>query len=349
MHRAPHADADKPSVHDFVAARLDRNYAAAHRTLSEARARLPTFAPTRVLEFGAGLAPVTWAARAVWPELHPLSVAVEPNHDLRHVAAELITAAGEDPPHVSWQATLPATDDAPFDLVSAAFCLDALPVSALRSALVSLWARTAVGGLLTLLHPATPAGFSTTLTARELLGVGGVDGAVEHARIISPCPHAGRCPLAQGDAAHPWEGAKGAKHRRRPSACYAEQKVVESSARQYAERARRRGRERRNAVERYSYLIVQRLDGASGGHDDAHASDGTAEWGRIVRPPRVRSKHVMLDVCTAGGEVVQEVVSKGKYEQPAYRRSRKAHVGDAWHVCEEPEDEEAPDTTGASR
>ena len=166
---------------EFIAYRLDESYAAAHRAMNETRHRLPEFAPQRVLDFGAGLSPVAWAAQAVWPEA-PLRVcAVEPNAELREQGAELCAVARTVPrqaadatpahwseplrpedeyeadealeaeaplPSVAWLERLPTPDEeAPFDLVTASGCLGSLPPQALpkargnRVASVGRWAE----------------------------------------------------------------------------------------------------------------------------------------------------------------------------------------------------------------
>ena len=56
-----------PTVHDLVATQMDRSYATAHRVMREARHRLPSYTPRRVLDFGAGQSPMAWAAQASWP------------------------------------------------------------------------------------------------------------------------------------------------------------------------------------------------------------------------------------------------------------------------------------------
>ena len=56
-----------PTVHELVAMQMDRSYATAHRVMREARHRLPSYTPRRVLDFGAGQSPMAWAAQASWP------------------------------------------------------------------------------------------------------------------------------------------------------------------------------------------------------------------------------------------------------------------------------------------
>ena len=54
-----------------------------------------------------------------------------------------------------------------------------------------------------------------------------------------------------------------------------------------------------------------------------------AQWGRIIRNPRVRAKHVLLDVC-AGSDIQQLVMTKRKHDREPYRLARKAKLGEIW-------------------
>ena len=62
----------------------------------------------------------------------------------------------------------------------------------------------------------------------------------------------------------------------------------------------------------------------------AAASTG---WARVVRAPRKRSGHVVLDVCTPSGMLQRRVVAASHAEllgPGSYRMARKARWGDAW-------------------
>lgn len=65
---------------------------------------------------------------------------------------------------------------------------------------------------------------------------------------------------------------------------------------------------------------------------DAAAADGAGEWAKIVRPPLLAAKHVILDVCTPQGTMERRVPSKGKLKHVpgAYRAARKASWGGHW-------------------
>lgn len=86
-------EADEPSVDAFAAHRLHGAYAGSYRMLWEAQARMPPgWAPRDSLEFGAGLAPASWAAAELWPDAGLRCTAVEPNPHLRRAGAELCQA-----------------------------------------------------------------------------------------------------------------------------------------------------------------------------------------------------------------------------------------------------------------
>jgi ribosomal protein RSM22 (predicted rRNA methylase) len=287
-------------------------------------------------------------------------------------------------------------------LCRAAYSLSVLTPGGADAAVRSMWARTAPGGVLALIEPASSRGFSAILRARELLvpptdsaqkvdseltgetlwsdepidvdafdalmadegdapvpdagfetkevmrasggrtqGAGGfaaaerVDGvyAREHAPglIVAPCPHAGRCPLAPGATILPWGRAD-----RRPQAatCHVTQRVVESEARRYLERERRRGAQKREVREAFSYLLLRKPALHELQHHDAAGmtatQDNNSMWARVLRNPRKRRQHVLLDVCLPSGKASSEVATKRKLSRSAYRQARKTRQGDAW-------------------
>ena len=291
-----------PTVDEFVAHRLDRSYAAAHRAMREARARLPTYTPRRMLDFGAGLSPMAWAAQAAWPGASLQVCAVEPNPKLREAGAQLCAAASVVPHHthaphwsepipgadqsehrpprrarepqavelkdpqrqqedeydeydeyeeegeamevpvpgVAWRERLPTPEEAaPFELVSAHHCLVDLPAESVEGTMRALWGRTAPGGLLALVEPATPVGFAQIALARRALcgddehaaaageGGGGGGGAatawgvrlslgrarlcLDEAEIVELAPHA-PAQAAGSSGAHGAHATPGVRH-----------------------------------------------------------------------------------------------------------------------------------------
>ena len=61
---------------------------------------------------------------------------------------------------------------------------------------------------------------------------------------------------------------------------------------------------------------------------------GARSWGRIVRHPLRRKKHVIIDMCTSSGQIERHVEGKrtkhdlvGKWR---YQTARRSQWGDAW-------------------
>ena len=58
-------------------------------------------------------------------------------------------------------------------------------------------------------------------------------------------------------------------------------------------------------------------------------------WGRLVRPPIKRSRHVILDMCSANGELDRHIVARsnaweGGVGKQGYKAARKSKWGDLW-------------------
>jgi ribosomal protein RSM22 (predicted rRNA methylase) len=65
----------------------------------------------------------------------------------------------------------------------------------------------------------------------------------------------------------------------------------------------------------------------------AAVSAAAAGWARLVRAPRKRSGHVVLDLCTPSGSLQRRVVgaSHASLLGPgSYRMARKSRWGDTW-------------------
>jgi ribosomal protein RSM22 (predicted rRNA methylase) len=111
------------------------------------------------------------------------------------------------------------------------------------------------------------------------------------AGIVAPCPHDGACPMGEGD----W--------------CHFAARVERTALHR-----RLKGGDLGHEDEKYSYVAASRLGG-----ERAEA--------RIVRRPRLREKHVELELCAREG-LARRVVTKK--DRAAYRRARKSGWGDAW-------------------
>jgi ribosomal protein RSM22 (predicted rRNA methylase) len=110
---------------------------------------------------------------------------------------------------------------------------------------------------------------------------------------VAPCPHDAACPLAGDD----W--------------CHFATRLPRSDAHRAV-----KGVSRGFEDEKFSYAVLSR-------------EPVTRAAARIIRPPLIRSGHVYLDTCEAGG-VARRIVTRR--DASAYRAARKAGWGDALEV-----------------
>ena len=173
----------------YAAYRMPATYGAVVAALRAARAALPSFAPTTVLDVGAGTGAASWAVTDVHAPEHLVLLeqspeAVQLGRALaRHSGAPALRSADWRVARLSGAAPLPAAD-----LVVAAYLLGEL-AEPLQAALVASAAASAA--VVALVEPGTPAGSARIVRARDQLLALGL-------RIAAPCPHDGTCPLAAG-------------------------------------------------------------------------------------------------------------------------------------------------------
>ncbi|MBW8728353.1 MAG: methyltransferase type 11 [Inquilinus limosus] len=186
-----HVDGDR-AVQAYLATRLPATYAAVRACLDAVAERRPDFAPTHLLDAGAGPGTALWAAAGTWPGLSGATL-LEGSAAFRDWGARL---AGDAVPPAEWPAADLAQPLPPLpahDLVILSYVLDELAPDR-RDALVDgLWAATA--DLLLIVEPGTPAGWRRILDARSrLVAAGG--------HVAAPCPHGRACPLVDPDWCH---------------------------------------------------------------------------------------------------------------------------------------------------
>ena len=187
------AHAQQSELLAYTVTRMPATYAAVAAVLDELSIRMPEFSPRTLLDLGSGPGTATWAAATTFGQLDSvttierepgftaLAVALAENHPLLSRTTRL-EADLEKSPSIS----------AHFDLVTAAFVL--AEISSDRQA-VMIAAAWNAAGILVLVEPGTPAGFSRILAARtQIIALGG--------KLVAPCPHDGPCPLSGDDWCH---------------------------------------------------------------------------------------------------------------------------------------------------
>lgn len=196
----------------------------------------------------------------------------------------------------------------------------------LRRLVRTLWRRTAPGGLFVVVDDGTAAGFEAVLFARELVlnkfakelseapveegsQVDDKSGCAESARVVAPCVHSLKCPL------------DGSVTRRR--ICRFEQRLNRPPFQRIAY-------PRFNAFEDeyFSFIAIQKLASSKELDDDIHENS----WGRLVREPLRKAKHISIDACTNGAKLERRIVSKRKAPDGYFSQARRSKWGDIWPV-----------------
>ena len=173
----------------YLFTRMPATYAAISFVLREVALVQPDFAPTLMLDVGAGPGTASFAAHAAWPSLQNFTLVEQ---DARFVALAATFAKGFLPNHnIRRQNLLSAAPQA--DLVIAAYVLAELPKEHVAKAALHLWRQT--DHTLVLVEPGTPVGFARIRASRDALLAAG-------ANIIGPCTHAHACPMAGTDWCH---------------------------------------------------------------------------------------------------------------------------------------------------
>ena len=178
----------------YALARMPATYAAMTASLNAFREIRPDFAPTSLLDVGAGPGTATWAAAAAFPSLTSLAL-LDSNSALRALALDL---AGDRTRlrKITYQlgeARAALADSEAVDLVIASYMIGEIG-DAERTALAELmWAKTR--DTLLIVEPGTPAGYGRIIALRRQLIAAG-------ANVAAPCPHDRECPLPAPDWCH---------------------------------------------------------------------------------------------------------------------------------------------------
>ena len=176
----------------YALARMPATYAADIACLNALLDIRPDFAPTSLLDVGAGPGTATWAAAEAFPSLQSFAL-LDANVSLRALALDLAQESGRQIAYERGEAlSLLAKADAA-DLVVASYVIGELSETERVSLAAAMWEKTR--DTLLVVEPGTPAGYARIMALRaQLLAVG--------AHVAAPCPHDGPCPLAPPDWCH---------------------------------------------------------------------------------------------------------------------------------------------------
>jgi ribosomal protein RSM22 (predicted rRNA methylase) len=178
----------------YALARMPATYAALVASLNALSEIRPDFAPTSLLDVGAGPGTATWAAAEAFSSLRDFTL-LDANDALRELALDLTrkSARLRGINYEQGQArSLVARADAA-DLVVVSYMIGELGDAERRALAELMWAKTRE--TLLVVEPGTPAGYARIIALREQLIARG-------AHVAAPCPHDGKCPLQAPDWCH---------------------------------------------------------------------------------------------------------------------------------------------------
>ncbi|MGA8898631.1 small ribosomal subunit Rsm22 family protein [Bradyrhizobium sp.] len=176
----------------YALVRMPATYAAVAASLGALVELKPDFAPSGLLDVGAGPGTASWAAAETFSSLRKFTL-LDINAALQTLALEL----GRDHGRLAamtCRRDLHALDEAePSDLVIASYLIGEFGEAGRSTFTERLWAKT--GDTLLVVEPGTPAGFRRIIELRTQLIADG-------AHVVAPCPHDGLCPLSAPDWCH---------------------------------------------------------------------------------------------------------------------------------------------------
>ena len=176
----------------YALARMPATYAADIASLNALRDIRADFAPTSLLDVGAGPGTATWAAAEAFPSLQSFTL-LDANDALRKLALDLAGDSGREIAYQRGEARALLAKAEATDLVVASYVIGEMSEAERTSLAALMWEKTR--DTLLVIEPGTPAGYARIMALRELLIAAG-------AHVAAPCPHDGPCPLASPDWCH---------------------------------------------------------------------------------------------------------------------------------------------------
>src|SRR5829696_2824705 len=178
----------------YALARMPATYAAVTASLNALVEIRPDFAPTSLLDVGAGLGTATWAAAEAFPSLQEFAL-LDANVTLRALALGLVADSFRlrDVSYERGEARSALTNADAADLVIASYMIGEIGAAEQKALAELMWQKTR--DTLLVVEPGTPAGYARIIALRERL-------IAQGAHVAAPCPHDSQCPLQPPDWCH---------------------------------------------------------------------------------------------------------------------------------------------------
>jgi ribosomal protein RSM22 (predicted rRNA methylase) len=178
----------------YALARMPATYAAVTASLNALGEIRPDFAPSSLLDIGAGPGTASWAAAEAFSSLQHFTL-LDANDALRKLALDLFSDSFRlrAVKYERGEARQALVKAKAADLVVASYVIGELSETEQVALAGLMWEKTR--DTLLVVEPGTPAGYARILALRERLIAAG-------AHVAAPCPHDGKCPLSQPDWCH---------------------------------------------------------------------------------------------------------------------------------------------------
>jgi ribosomal protein RSM22 (predicted rRNA methylase) len=190
--QAKRAARTRVDVAAYLATRAPATFAAAAEVFRQTALARPGWAPTSVLDLGAGPGIAAWAALAAWPGIEAVSL-VEAEPEMARAGKKLAEGAPNVLQRARWDAADVGATATVADLVLVSYVVGELEPAALTRFAAHAWSLAS--DTLVIVEPGTTAGYERVLAVRNaVIAAGG--------STLAPCPHDSPCPLGEGDWCH---------------------------------------------------------------------------------------------------------------------------------------------------
>ncbi|GLD94423.1 hypothetical protein PINS_up003034 [Pythium insidiosum] len=287
----------------YLAQDVEATYACAHQVFSQLQTRRPDFAPTSVLDFGAGPGTASWVAREFFGDSLERFRVLEPSQSMVDAAEHLLDGF----PGLSVRRSLSEMkreiqNGLQFDLVVVNFVLSEITNDLERVTIMSaLWELLADRGVLVVVDRGSTWGSHQVRSARQFILDAVSEEDDERVQILAPCPHHLEC-AATGNT---W--------------CHFAQRSPRVQYPRDATNKRWHG----HKVSKFSYVVMEK-------NGRVPKREKPEQLARLIRGPLLANRHVHLDLCMPNGELERRSVTRGKAMREVYRAARKAHWGASW-------------------
>jgi ribosomal protein RSM22 (predicted rRNA methylase) len=171
----------------YLACRLPATFASCSEVFWRLRQVMPAFAPSTLLDVGAGPGTVLLALAEQFASLKSAKL-IERDAAFTELAKKLLSSYPLD---LSWQDAIEGDDS--FDLVCSSYMLSELSEGESESMVKTFIQKSK--SLIVLVDTGTPLGYKSIIQARTIL--------IDHGfTIVAPCPHNKPCPIVAPDWCH---------------------------------------------------------------------------------------------------------------------------------------------------